>query len=47
MGRVLVEALIPPHHAEIMSRPPGMKSPQPAKHAEEAKPVAMMLGSSR
>ncbi len=47
IGRVLVEALIPPHHAENMSRPPGMKSPHPAKHAEEAKPVAMMLGSSR
>ena len=47
MGRVLVEALVPPRHAEIMSRPPGIKSPQPAKHPEDVKPVAMMFGGSR
>jgi predicted AlkP superfamily pyrophosphatase or phosphodiesterase len=47
MGRVLIEALVPVRHAENMSRPPGIKSPQPAKPAEEIKPVAIILGSSR
>jgi len=47
MGRVLVEALVPPRRAEMMLRPPGIKSPQPGKLKEDIKPVAMVLGSAQ
>ena len=41
IGRVLIEALAPPHHAENSS-PPAEKSPRPARPAGELKPAALV-----
>lgn len=41
IGRVLIEALAPPHHAENSS-PPVEKSPRPARPAGELKPAALV-----
>jgi hypothetical protein len=41
IGRVLTEALAPPHHAENSS-PPAEKSPRPARPAGELKPAALV-----
>jgi arylsulfatase A-like enzyme len=41
IGRVLTEALAPPHHAEN-SGPPSEKSPRPARPANDLKPVALV-----
>jgi predicted AlkP superfamily pyrophosphatase or phosphodiesterase len=42
IGRVLTEALAPPHHAESTS-PPAEKSPKPMRFERDLKPAALIL----